>query len=110
MVQNIPADDASFDVVLCVEALEHVVNLPVAVAELARVTKPGGRVIVIDKNQANLGQLETPDWEQWMSAGRVQQLMEQEGLEVTLHRNVPYERRNGDDGLFLGWVGRKRIL
>jgi ubiquinone/menaquinone biosynthesis C-methylase UbiE len=106
-VLNIPCGDGLFDMAFCVEALEHAVNIPRAIAEMARVVKPGGRLIVIDKNQANCGQLETPDWEQWMSAEYVTRLMEDAGLVVELHPNLPYEDRDGSDGLFLGWVGSK---
>jgi ubiquinone/menaquinone biosynthesis C-methylase UbiE len=107
-VLNVPCDDGSFDLAFCVEALEHAVNVPCAVGELARVVKPGGRLIVIDKNQANFGQLETPDWEQWLSAEAVAGLLENAGFSVTVHRNLAYERRDGSDGLFIGWVGVKQ--
>src|SRR3954447_25012899 len=44
-VERIPADDASFDVVLCTQVLEHCDDPARAVAELRRVTKPAGRVL-----------------------------------------------------------------
>ncbi len=44
-VENIPVDDASFDVVLCNQVLEHVRDPDQAVSELYRVTAPGGRVL-----------------------------------------------------------------
>ena len=39
-------EDASFDTVLCTQVLEHVPRPPEAVAELARVLKPGGKLIL----------------------------------------------------------------
>jgi SAM-dependent methyltransferase len=42
----IPVDDASFDVVLCLQVLEHVPNPPAAIRELRRAVKPGGRVLL----------------------------------------------------------------
>jgi len=43
--EELPVPDASFDVVLCTQVLEHA-NDPVrAVRELSRVTAPGGRVL-----------------------------------------------------------------
>lgn len=42
----IPVPDGSFDVVLCTEVLEHVPEPMKAVRELARVLRPGGRLLV----------------------------------------------------------------
>ena len=44
-VEAIPVDDASFDVVLCNQVLEHCDDPSKAVSELSRVTAPGGRVL-----------------------------------------------------------------
>ncbi len=44
-VEELPVDDASFDVVLCTQVLEHCDDPAQAVRELARVTRPGGRVL-----------------------------------------------------------------
>ena len=44
-VEALPVDDASFDVVLCTQVLEHVGDQDLAVRELHRVTAPGGRVL-----------------------------------------------------------------
>jgi SAM-dependent methyltransferase len=44
-VEALPIEDASFDVVLCTQVLEHCGDPPQAVRELRRVTKPGGRVL-----------------------------------------------------------------
>jgi SAM-dependent methyltransferase len=44
-VEALPIDDASFDLVLCTQVLEHCDDPPQAVRELRRVTKPGGRVL-----------------------------------------------------------------
>ena len=44
-VEDIPVDDAAFDVVLCTQVLEHCADPDRAVRELRRVTAPGGRVL-----------------------------------------------------------------
>src|SRR6187455_2702848 len=46
VIESIPADDASFDVVLCAQVLEHVDDPAQGVRELARITRPGGRVLL----------------------------------------------------------------
>jgi SAM-dependent methyltransferase len=44
-VEALPVDDASFDVVLCTQVLEHCDDPSQAVRELRRVTRAGGRVL-----------------------------------------------------------------
>lgn len=43
---RLPFRDATFDKVICAEVMEHVHDFGAAARELARVTKPGGRVAV----------------------------------------------------------------
>jgi SAM-dependent methyltransferase len=43
---RLPFADATFDRVICAEVMEHVHDYPAAARELARVTKPGGRIAV----------------------------------------------------------------
>lgn len=44
--QAMPFEDASFDAVLCVDALHHIKDAPVALEEMRRVLRPGGRLLV----------------------------------------------------------------
>jgi SAM-dependent methyltransferase len=45
-IDAIPVEDASFDVVLCLQVLEHVPDPAAAVRELRRVVRRGGRVLL----------------------------------------------------------------
>ena len=50
--QSLPFDDATFDGVRIERTLQHVEDAEKVVAEMARVTRPGGRVVAIE-----------PDWD-----------------------------------------------
>lgn len=45
-ITAIPAPDESFDVILCTEVLEHVPEPIVALHEMVRLAKPGGRLLL----------------------------------------------------------------
>jgi 2-polyprenyl-3-methyl-5-hydroxy-6-metoxy-1,4-benzoquinol methylase len=50
-VTRLPFEDASFDVVTCFETVEHVSAQRDAVAELARVLRPGGLLLISSPNR-----------------------------------------------------------
>lgn len=45
---HLPLADASVDAAVCALALVHVVDLTAAIGELARVVRPGGRIVISD--------------------------------------------------------------
>jgi demethylmenaquinone methyltransferase/2-methoxy-6-polyprenyl-1,4-benzoquinol methylase len=45
---SLPFSDAAFDAVLSAFVLRNLVDLPAAVAEMARVTRPGGRLVALE--------------------------------------------------------------
>jgi SAM-dependent methyltransferase len=45
---SLPFPDASFDSTFCVAVLQHINDSSKAVAEMARVTRPGGRVLAVE--------------------------------------------------------------
>lgn len=49
---ELPFEDGSFDVVLCVEVLEHLFSPDRAAAEIRRVLRPGGRLVASSPNVA----------------------------------------------------------
>jgi SAM-dependent methyltransferase len=48
----LPFADASFDSAFCVAVLQHIRDVPRAVREFARVTRPGGRVVAVEPDNA----------------------------------------------------------
>ena len=104
-IQNLPFPDACFDVSICVEALEHAGNAPGAVAELCRVVRPGGRVLIVDKSLDRAGALEIEEWEQWFSCRDVESWLELCCGEV--RSEVLEHCPEYGPGLFLGWVGTR---
>jgi len=102
---SIPHDDNTFDFVYSIEALEHAVNIDAALTELCRITKPGGTLLIIDKNIEELGRFQLPDWEQWFDTADLRYQLEKIGLEVKTIESVPYEGRT--DKLFTAWIATK---
>ena len=51
---NLPYPDDSFDAAVSTQVYEYVVDIPVALAELYRVARPGGRVVVLDTDYGSL--------------------------------------------------------
>lgn len=45
-IATIPAEDASFDAIMCTEVFEHIINPRDAIKEFSRLLKPGGKLII----------------------------------------------------------------
>ena len=56
-VQALPFDDAAFDCALAAWMLYHVPDVDRALAELARVLRPGGRLVAVTNSSEHLGEL-----------------------------------------------------
>ncbi len=99
---DLPFPDAHFDAVYATESLEHAVEIEAAVAEMCRVTRPGGRVVIIDKNIAKTGALATPPWEKWFDRREMERLLRRHCREVSSDL-ISYWEDVPPDGLFLAW-------
>ena len=49
---HLPFVDGAFDCTFCVAVLQHVRDVPMALAEFARVTRPGGRILAVEPDNA----------------------------------------------------------
>jgi ArsR family transcriptional regulator len=106
-IEKLPLDDASADVVLLSQALHHA-NDPVrGVAEASRVTRPGGRVLVLDLRAHGQEWVKSRLGDQWLgfTDERLGDLLGGTGLEdVRVHVGA---RLKGDPFTVLVASGRK---
>ncbi len=105
---ELPFADAKFDCVYATESLEHAVEIERAVGEMCRVLKPGGRLVIIDKNAEHWGRFKTPAWERWFQREELEGLLRKDCAEV--HSEfLSYWEDVAPDGLFLAWYGAKGV-
>ncbi len=102
----LPLASGAFDGAYATESLEHAIDIPTAVAELARIVKPGGKLVIIDKNAAAWGRLKTPEWEQWFGRMELEKLLARHCREVA-SQPLSYWEDVEPDGLFLVWTAVK---
>jgi len=94
--EDLPFADASFDVIWCTDVLEHLDNLPAAIAHIARILKPGGLLLYDTINRTWLSQLlgiwfweyvarqaprGTHDWHRFITPQELGRLLTQHGLQ-----------------------------
>ena len=88
------------------QSLEHAVEIDKAVSEICRVVKPGGRIVIIDKNARASGRLQTPEWERWFTRRELEGLLRRHCRHVE-SRDISYWEDVPPDGLFLAWLAVK---
>lgn len=104
---NIPYQNAEMDIVYTCEALEHAIEIENAIREMARVTRPEGMMIVIDKNLEALGHMKMMEWEQYFDENNLKAYMETFCEEVTvIHGLRPNEKSSSS--CFSAWIGRRK--
>jgi ubiquinone/menaquinone biosynthesis C-methylase UbiE len=103
---SLPFRSGSMDFAYGTESLEHAIDIEAAIAEMCRVVKPGGRIVVIDKNKDQWGRLETPAWEKWFDRKHLERLLSKHCRTVA-SRPISYWEDVAPDGLFLAWLAEK---
>ncbi|HXJ42582.1 MAG TPA: class I SAM-dependent methyltransferase [Bryobacteraceae bacterium] len=106
LMTEVPFAASTFDCVYATESLEHAVEIDRAVAEMCRVLKPGGKLVIIDKNAEHWGRFKTPAWERWFSRKELERLLARDCSKV--HSEfLSYWEDVTPDGLFLAWFAEK---
>jgi malonyl-CoA O-methyltransferase len=103
---ELPFAASTFDCIYATESLEHAVEIDRAVAEMCRVLKPGGKLVIIDKNAEHWGRFKTPQWERWFTRQELEKLL---GMYCRSVRSefISYWEDIEPDGLFLAWFAQK---
>jgi ubiquinone/menaquinone biosynthesis C-methylase UbiE/catechol 2,3-dioxygenase-like lactoylglutathione lyase family enzyme len=111
--ERLPFLDASFDLVTVRIAPHHYASLPTAVREMARVLKPGGRLVMVDNIAPDNPMLDEllNRWEKWRdpshvreyTVGEWQSHLASAGLEIT---TVEIQRKAHE---FAPWVERMQM-
>jgi malonyl-CoA O-methyltransferase len=102
----LPLATGSCHAAYATESLEHAVDIPAAVAELARIVRPGGPIVIIDKNAEAWGRLKTPEWERWFGRRDLERLLGRHCRSVR-SQPISYWEDVEPDGLFLAWFAYK---
>jgi malonyl-CoA O-methyltransferase len=100
--ERIPCPDDSFDVVFCAEGIEHSANLRVAVAEMIRVARPGGEVVLVHGR----GRADRPAWASPPQAALLRKLLNKGCDGVT--QQPASTSGGGSDGTWTVWRAQKR--
>lgn len=101
---NIPFNNDYFDIAFTCEALEHAVDISSAIKELCRVVKPGGQVLILDKNKEMLGYFDIEEWEQWFDEVELRNEMMKYCSNVDVIKNIDFDNQPAN-GLFYCWIG-----
>jgi malonyl-CoA O-methyltransferase len=104
-LESIPLRDDAYDAAFSVEAIQHSANPERAVEELIRIVRPGGRVIIIDKQRSHWGRLDCLPWEHWPQIDWLTDRLRQ-GCEQVSAQPVPHDNHPAD-GLVVAWQARK---
>jgi malonyl-CoA O-methyltransferase len=103
---QIPAADGAFDSAFAVESLEHSLLPRRAVAELCRVVRPGGRVLIIDKHRAHQPRSHHEPWERWFTPRELTDWLTPHCHDVTVC-TVPHSEGLAGADLFLAAEGTR---
>lgn len=106
IMTNVPFKDSTFDNVFASQSLEHAVEIEEAVREMCRVTKKGGKIVIIDKSASKWGKLSTPHWEKWFGKRELENILSKY-CRIVKSEFIPYSEGARPDKLFIAWKAIK---
>jgi malonyl-CoA O-methyltransferase len=104
---GLPLQDGSVGAAFAVESIEHSLWPERAVSELCRVVRPGGRVLIIDKDRRRQRLSQHQPWEIWLDRRETAEWLARACHSVEVHE-VSHGPSGEFGGLFLLWEGIKR--
>jgi SAM-dependent methyltransferase len=99
--------DVAFDAVYAVEVIEHTLTPRQAIHNLCRMARPGGLVVVIDKNRAFQSRSRHQPWERWFSREEMATWLAADCEQVRCHE-IAHGQSERPSGLFLCWTAIRR--
>lgn len=100
--------DATFDAVFAVESLEHCLVANRGIAELCRIVRPGGRLLVIDKHRSKQLLSECEPWERWFYPHELAEWLKPFCDDIRVEP-VSHSEGLGGKRLFMAASGRRRV-
>ncbi len=97
--------EGAFDAAFAVESLEHCLVARRGIAELCRIVRPGGRVLVIDKHRSKQALSQCEPWERWFYPHELIEWLEPYCDEIRVE-TVSHGSGPGREDLFLAASGR----
>ncbi|MBI3478476.1 MAG: class I SAM-dependent methyltransferase [Acidobacteria bacterium] len=92
---SLPFPDASFDAITCIDAINHLPNRPVILADWARLLKPGGRLLFTDPitvtgplTNAEIAVRSSIGFFLFVPRGYDERVIEQSGLRLLVNEDV----------------------
>lgn len=104
-------DSNTFDFVYAAESLEHAVFIDLAIKEIVRITKPGGGIVIIDKEAETFDAFKYCDWidpaelstKQWLNTSDIEKIFNDCGISNFRAYYLP----TNEEKMYKAYIGRK---
>jgi SAM-dependent methyltransferase len=104
---DLPLGSGACDGAVAIESLEHALLPRRAIAEICRIVRPGGKILIIDKQRRHQPLSLHKPWERWFDPAEVAAWLAEFCDDVTV-RPVAHAGHRQPTGLFLVWTATRR--